>query len=205
MNFDQNIIFIIVAAVIGISRLIARISENAREQKQREEMRRAAVQRQQAPPSRPEVKTDDQRIRKFLEALGQPANAAPPPKVQPRTNLPPRPLLPVQSTIAQRSLPGRPTWKEIKRRMVVQQPTTPAQEIVSVSTPAQTNEPGAWMREEKKIDLPAKSETPRPPTVITGAVLDWKTALHSPDAIRSAVILREILGPPRGLNSPEFA
>src|SRR4026209_1323881 len=98
MHFDQNIIFIIIAAVIAISRLGSRISEESKKQSQR---RRQPSQR---PPPQPEMprpiqrarpKADEERVREFLEARGQRAGGAPPPKVLPRAQIPPRPLAPV--------------------------------------------------------------------------------------------------------------
>src|SRR6266704_1868830 len=128
MHWDQNIIFIIIAAIIGILRLVSRISEESKKQSQR---RRQPPQR---PPSQPEMpqpiqrtrpKTDEERVREFLEALGQPAGAAPP-KIQPRTQIPPRPLAPVQPPASMRPF-GKPeflTWREQAKEIVVlQQPT----------------------------------------------------------------------------------
>src|SRR5206468_6788422 len=107
MHFDQNIIFIIIAAIIGISRLVSRISEESKKQSQRRR------QPPQSPPPQPGIpqpiqrtrpKTDEERVREFLEALGQPAGGAPPPKIHPRTQIPPRPLAPVQPPASMRPL-----------------------------------------------------------------------------------------------------
>jgi len=51
MHFDQNIIFIIIAAVIAISRLVSRISEESKKQSQRRR------QTPQQPPPQPEIRT----------------------------------------------------------------------------------------------------------------------------------------------------
>src|SRR5512133_1134315 len=146
MHWDQNIIFIIIAAIVGISRLIARISEESKKRSQR------PPQPPRPPGPRPEYtqpvqrtqpKTDAERIREFLEALGQPAGTAPPPKVQPRTQIPSRPLAPVQPPASMRSLrkPEFRTWKEQTKDIVVlQQPTEPVppkiKRVVVPSVPA---------------------------------------------------------------------
>src|SRR5260370_4953452 len=150
MHWDQNIIFIIIAAIIGISRLVSRISEESKKQSQR---RRQAPQ---GPPPQPGIpqpiqrtrpKTDEERVREFLEALGQPAGAAPPPKAQPRTQIPPRQLAPVQPPASMRPFakPVFRTWKEQAKEIVVlQQPAKAAPpEIRRIVVPAEGNEPDA--------------------------------------------------------------
>jgi hypothetical protein len=217
MHFDQNIIFIIIAAIIGISRLIARISEASKKQQQKR-----PPQPPRAPGPRPEYtqpvqraqpKTDADRIREFLEALGQPAGTTPPPKVQPRMQMPPRPLAPVQPPASMRPF-GKPefrTWKEQAKEVVVlQQPPKPppARRVVVPSVPpafpAEANEPGAWIAEEQaQVSVAQKKEvTARvsvPPTLAPSTETLWKQILRSPDSLRTAIILREIFGPPRGL------
>jgi hypothetical protein len=216
MHWDQNIIFIIIAAIIGISRLVSRISEESKKQSQR---------RRQAPPQQPGIpqpiqrtrpKTDEERVREFLEALGQPAGAAPPPKALPRAQIPPRPLAPVQPPASMRPFakPVFRTWKEQAREIVVlQQPAKAAPPeirriVVPPPVPAEANEPGAWIE-------PAQAQTPVPtkiaiartddqPSVRASADTVWKQALRSPDAARTAIILREIFGPPRGVQSSNF-
>src|SRR5437763_16961827 len=91
MHWDQNIIFIVIAAIVAISRLVSRISEASKKQSQRQ---RQPPQLPSSPPAMPQpiqrtrAKTDEERVREFLEALGQPAGAAPPPKVLPRAQIP---------------------------------------------------------------------------------------------------------------------
>src|SRR5258708_26592842 len=48
------------------------------------------------PIQRAPRESDADRIRKFLEALGQPPTSTPPPRVASRTDIPPRRLAPVQ-------------------------------------------------------------------------------------------------------------
>src|SRR5438128_12645681 len=156
MHWDQNIIFIIIAAIVAISRLVSRISEESKKQSQQ---RRQTPQRPPPQPGIPQPiqrtrpKTDEERVREFLEALGQPAGAAPPPKAQPRTQIPPRPLAPVQPPASMRPFakPEFRTWKEQAKEIVVlQQPTKIAPpEIKRVVVPAEANEPGMWIAPEQ--------------------------------------------------------
>src|SRR5947207_8907331 len=219
MHWDQNIIFIIIAAIIGISRLVSRISEESKKQSQR---RRQSPQRpptQSAMPQpiqRTRPKTDEERVREFLEALGQPAGGAPPPKIQPRTQIPPRPLAPVQPPASMRPFakPEFRTWKEQAKEIVVlQQPTKPASPeikrmIVPPAVPAEASEPGAWIAlEQAQTDAATKMVVARADdqaSIRPSADTIWKQALRSPNAARTAIILREIFGPPRGAQSPNF-
>jgi hypothetical protein len=216
MHFDQNIIFIIIAAIIGISRLVSRISEESKKQSQR---RRQPPQRPPPQPGIPQPiqrtrpKTDEERVREFLEALGQPAGAAPPPKAQPRTQIPPRPLAPVQPPASMRPFakPEFRTWKEQAKEIVVlQQPAKAAPPeirriVVPPPVPAEANEPGTWI-EQAQAQTAAGTKmsiarTDDQPSVRASADTIWKQALRSPNAARTAIILREIFGPPRGVQS----
>jgi hypothetical protein len=215
MHWDQNIIFIIIAAIIGISRLVSRISEESKKQSQRR------GQPPQRPPPQPGIpqpiqrtrpKTDEERVREFLEALGQPAGAAPPPKALPRAQIPPRPLAPVQPPASMRPFakPVFRTWKEQAKEIVVlQQPTKAAPpETRRIVVPAEANEPDAWIAPEQAQTVTAtKMAVPRTddqPSVRASADTIWKQALRSPNAARTAIILREIFGPPRGVQSSNF-
>src|SRR5947208_15735122 len=60
------------------------------------------------PIPRAPVESDQERIRKFLEALGQPPASRPPPPVVARTDIPPRRLAPVQPPIA-------PLWERTRQ------------------------------------------------------------------------------------------
>src|SRR5213078_4514173 len=219
MHWDQNIIFIIIAAIIGISRLVSRISEESKKQSQ---------QRRQPPqPSRPQPKTpqpiqrtrpktDEERVREFLEALGQPAGAAPPSKAQPRTQIPPRPLAPVQPPASMRPFakPEFRTWREQAKEIVVlQQPTKIAPPqikpvIVPSVVPAEASEPGAWIEQEQAqtaaATKPVIARADDQPSVRASADAIWKRTLRSPDAVRTAIVLREIFGPPRAVQSSNF-
>jgi hypothetical protein len=214
MHFDQNIIFIVIAAVIGISRLVARIAENSREQSQRRNRQaQAQSQQRQAPQQPPPVftrpKTDEERVREFLEALGQPAGTTPPPKVQPRTDIPPRPVAPISPASLPQPFP-RDFIKPVAEKMRKIFAPPPA---ISTATPSALGErakPGDWLREEAKVEAAAakfegaarvSGEGRSGSSELAG--LNWKEALRFRDSVRAAVVLREILGPPRALRELE--
>jgi hypothetical protein len=218
MHIDQNIIFIIIAAIIGISRLVSRISEESKKQAQR---RRQPPQPPHPQPEMPQPiqrtrpKTDEERVREFLDALGQPAGTAPPPKIQPRTQIPPRPVAPVQPPASMRPF-GKPefrTWREQAKEIVVlQQPTKIAppqiKRVVPSIVPAEANEPGTWIaQEEAQSGAATKMASARKddqPSIRASATAIWKQTLRSSEGVRTAIVLREIFGPPRGVQVSSF-
>jgi hypothetical protein len=104
------------------------------------------------------------------------------------------------------------TWKEQAKEIVVlQQPTKAAPPesrriVVPPSVPAEANEPGTWIEQAQTAAGTKMSiaRTDDQPSVRASADTVWKQALRSPDAARTAIILREIFGPPRGVQSSNF-
>lgn len=149
-----------------------------------------------APPQ-----SEEERVRRFLEALGAPPGTQPPPPVR-RRSVAPRP------TVTPASQPQRPP--KVRRSFVQPLPpltTTPAEPIVIETIPAPT---------VMAPPLPPLASTLAPPITLfpTRTTAAAKAAtklvlpigplaalLRSPGTIRQAIILREVLGPPRGLES----
>lgn len=141
------------------------------------------------PPSRPiarggETQTEEARIRKFLEALGQPAGSVPP-KVAPRRRaVQPKifsPLPPL--TTAPPPLPEAP---EIRTA------TPPPPLPIESATKRSTTEPDFEVREVAR----QTSSEPLPETRRSAAA---RFKLGTPQDLRTAIVLREIFGPPRSL------
>jgi hypothetical protein len=160
------------------------------------------------PVRRMPTESDEERIRKFLEALGQPPTLSPPPPVAPRMDIPPRPLVPVQPPIA-------PLWEltraERPKRDVIQRESPP---LVSVKRaektfpPATTGAPAFEVHEGPlRVEQPSIIKTPaaayaaasQPVTRGADFRTDIATLLASKSGLRDASILREIFGPPRSL------
>jgi hypothetical protein len=198
MHFE-NLLFILLVAVALLFQLLTRaaskMSKNSRETDQ--------PSTSPAPTARPApraaVQTDEERIRKFLEALGQPTTARPPPPVVPRTDVPLRPLAPVQP----------PSGPFSSLRKVIREASR-KRTIILHESPVGT--PGEWLREES---VPGSTETATQPRKIlsqqtaappiaasarpTATNLEITTLLSSAAGLRNAIILREIFGPPRSL------
>jgi hypothetical protein len=197
MHFE-NLLFILLVAVAFLFQLLTRAAKKAGESSS-ETDRRSTLPLPAPPVPRAAMQTDEERIRKFLEALGQPTTAIPPPPVVPRTDIPPRPLAPVQP----------PSGPLSSLRKVIREASRKRTTILHES-PVGT--PGEWLREESVL---ASTETGTQPTKIlsqqtaelpiaasarpTATNLEITTLLSSAAGLRNAIILREIFGPPRSL------
>ena len=150
------------------------------------------------------TESDEDRIRKLLEALGQPPTSRPPPPVVPRTDIPPRPVAPVQPPISPLS--------QLRREKSRKRETTP-KEIPPPRTVREREKmvPPAFEVQEGQLPIapspifkaPAETYAGVTPTIAKaeGPRADVATLLASTSGLRGAIILREILGPPRGLRT----
>src|SRR6266480_3867918 len=104
MHLD-NLIFILLIAMAALLRLLA--SKAGSPKKSEPPERSTSPSPTSQPVARPLPETDEERIRRFLEALGQPTSSKPPIPVLPRTDIEPRPLAPVQPPRTMFSTPTR--------------------------------------------------------------------------------------------------
>jgi hypothetical protein len=182
--FDHPIILIIVV-VAALLRWLSQKSDAAKPDPERPMIPDQPI------PRGGETQTEEERIRRFLEALGQPAGSRPPPKVAPKRETRPRmfPTLP-PLTSAPPPPPPSPT------------PAAPAPPPLPIPrrvfTPAVVQEAGFEVR-----DLTAQTssdlvpERRRTAAEQQGLILK----LRSNQDLRSAIVLREIFGPPRSLQA----
>lgn len=141
-----------------------------------------------------ETQTEEERIRRFLEALGQPAGSAPPPKVaskrEPRPNVFANPTLPPLTTV--------PPPLPLPLTPATPAAAPPPLPIRRVFTPAPVQEASFEVR-----DLGAQTST----ALLSGSrraaaePRSLSARLRSPQDLRDAIILREIFGPPRSLQT----
>jgi len=153
---------------------------------------------EQVPPRQP-PQSEEERIRRFLEALGAPPGTRPPPPVRPRrvvapaTRPAPRPQakrswvqpLPPLVTTPKDFGPLQPAPSSFEPVMTEAAPppviSVPPPQIAAPSAPPPAS----------RADAPLRKAPPQ----LFGALL------RSRASIRQAVILREVLGPPRGLQA----
>jgi hypothetical protein len=182
--FDHPIILIIVVAA-ALLRWLSQRSETAKPDPERPTVPDQPI------PRGGETQTEEERIRRFLEALGQPAGSRPPQKVTPKRETNPHmfPKLPPLTT-APPPLPASPT------PAVTAPPPLPIQRVF---TPAPVQETSFEVR-----DLAAQTLSPEARRTSTEQQsLLFK--LRSNQDLRSAIVLREIFGPPRSLQPYETA
>ena len=225
MHFD-NWIWVLFLAMAALLKLLASKAGNTTNQSTPEQDSTPSPRRQPS-PQRPAPASDEEQIRKFLEALGQPPTSKPPAPVSPRTDLPPRPVAPVQPPggmfrgpaplmKAQRRkryevIPQKPaaTTEDWLRKINVSGPAVERtkETTTAISRPAESEvfEVRSQGGAEPEVPPPAQTsaEAYARATATAPAAQNAKTdlarLLATPSGLRNAMILREIFGPPRSL------
>ena len=202
-NFD-NFLFLLLVVVAVLFQFLAKMAGK----KSKDQTKRTSPPRTPAPLQRAPTESDEDRIRKLLEALGQPSSSRPPPPVVPRTNIPPRPLAPVQPPMS----PFSQLRREKPRKREATPKEIPPPRLVTggeeIASPSVTGAP-AFEVHEAPLPIAPAAIFKAPVEAYAGGIrtiaktekrrADIATLLASTSGLRDAVILREILGPPRGL------
>jgi len=208
----DNLLFLLLIAGAALFQLLSKAISKAGKSDSNETSSSPSPQTPR-PIQRSPRESDADRIRKFLEALGQPPGSAPPPPVVPRTDNPPRRLAPVQPPPVipgARRLPRERREKpDVSQResAPLEQPRGLEQTVPSpVPAPAGT---AFEVHEELPVELQQLPIMKTPvevyaaaarPTVKTADFkTDIATLLASKSSLREVILLREILGTPRGL------
>jgi len=202
----ENLLFLLLLVVAGLFQLLGRAARKT----STDETRRSSKPptRTTKPIQRAPVESDEQRVRKFLEALGQPPVSRPPPPVAQRPTYR-KPLV----------LPHVPPLGSPLPPLVTRPPDMPQE----IQIPPSVASPPAQPKPPLGEVIFAVRETGAPPEPIPGLTratvpedrtqpqiaasardIDVATLLRSPMGLRGAVILREILGTPRGLRAPDL-
>jgi hypothetical protein len=210
----DNLLFLLLIAGAALFQLLSKAISKAGKSDSNETSSSPRPQTPR-PIQRAPRESDADRIRKFLEALGQPPSSTPPPAVLPRTDIPPRRLAPVQPPPV---IPG--AWRlprERREKPEVTQKESPAREEQSrlpqiVPTPAPSpTAPAFEVHEALPIELqqPSIAKTAVDSDAVASQVVakragskrDIAALLGSKSSLREAILIREILGPPRGLQA----
>ncbi len=207
----DNWLFILLIAVAMLFRWLASVASKASKGSDETDERSTSTPPSTSPARtvpRAPVESDEERIRKFLEALGQPAGSRPPPPVSRKPTyqkpivlehvppfvspLPPLttrpPDLPDETTQSEpvvRPLHRKKTFKPRVSETTFDVRSEPAHPIKSPTE-------AYAIRTEPRTEPSARSET------------NIAALLRSPSGLRSAIILREVFGLPRSLQPLEL-
>jgi hypothetical protein len=209
----DNLLFFLLIAVAALFQLLSKTISKAKKSDSNETSSSPTPQAPR-PIQRAPRESDADRIRKFLEALGQPPSSTPPQPVLPRTNIPPRPLAPVQPPPAL-SRVWRLPRERAEKPDVSQGESAPLrqpgrlQQIVPPPVPApaaatfEVHEALPVEPQPSIIKTPVESDATASQVVAkrAGSKRDISSLLGSKSSLREAILLREILGQPRGLQA----
>jgi hypothetical protein len=203
----ENLLFLLLLVVGGLFQLLGRL---ARKTNTGDETKPAPKSRPAAPRPIPRapVASDEERIRKFLEALGQPAGSPPPSPVAPRPTY-------RKPFVIPHVAPGASPLPPLVTRPPDIPPQIPAETVAPVAEQRQMRpplpEPLFQVHEAKALSEPVAvvsdatlSEAKTQPQTTVPQSIDAKTLLRSTLRLRDAIIVREILGPPRALQALEL-
>jgi hypothetical protein len=190
--FDQPWI-ILVALAIGFLRWL--VSQKGQTKKDVSSRPKTPTQ----PIPRNDTQTEEERVRRFLEALGQPAGARPPPIVARRSTpqesvqhipppirspLPPLTTFPPPLPVEMESRPEPPPFPQPRKFT----PTIASDSLFEIRAPGGADDPALLSR--RADILPAGRSV-------------LLTRLATRQDLRDAIVLREIFGPPRSLQPLE--
>jgi hypothetical protein len=193
MHFN-NWIFFLLVLVAMMFRLLGSAANKASKGSGNTNKRSTSL-----PPIPPApVEPDDVRIRKFLEALGQPAGSTPPPPVTQRP-IYQKPVVP--SELPKRiTLPGQISQAPYQKKTFKPKAAEASFEVHQATAKA-LSAPPLPLKSPAEAYAAATSPTP----ALARSETNIAALLRSPSGLRNAIILREIFGPPRSLQPFDFA
>jgi hypothetical protein len=208
----DNLLFILLIAIVALFQLLSKaVTKAGKKQSDKTSIPPRLPQVPRAP-----VESDADRIRKFLEALGQPASSTPPPPIALRTDIPPRRLAPVQPPPVMPRTWQLPREQRQKPEIIQKESPSPEQpsrveKIVPPPVPAaaapafevhESTEP-LEVQQEPIVKTFVETYAAAPGPIVNRPDLKTDIAglLASKSGLREAILLREILGPPRGLQA----
>jgi hypothetical protein len=204
----DNLLFLLFVALAIFFQILTRAATKSRKRPGDTTRKTTSPSQMSRPISDDADETDEQRIRKFLEALGQPTTSKPPAPVAPRPTYQEPVVLPRVPRQLGSPLPPLTTRPpDLPREIKLPGQITPTRE-------ARTFQPR--VAEAPAFEIQQGPPLPEPLPVIKTAAeayaiatqatsksaeakIDVATLLRSTSGLRNAIILREIFGPPRSL------
>jgi hypothetical protein len=204
----DNLLFLLFVAIAIFFQILTRAATKSR-RRPGDTTRRSTSPSQRARPIASESEESDaDRIRKFLEALGQPTTSEPPAPVAPRPTYQRPTVLPHVPPPLRSPLPPlttRPPDLPREIKLPGQIPPTraarPFQPRVADAPAFEVQQGPAPLEPPPVITTAAEAyaTATQPIPKSAEAKIDIATMLRSASGLRDAIILREIFGPPRSL------
>src|SRR5437660_3973738 len=182
----DNLLFVLFVAIAIFFQILTRAATKSRKRPGDTTRRSPSPSQRARPIASGSEDTDADRIRKFLEALGQPTTSKPPAPVAPRPTYQRPTVLPHVSPPLRSPLPPLttrpPDLPGETPAFEVQQGPPPLESVPMIKSAAE-----AYAIATQPISKSVETK------------IDLATLLRSASGLRDAIILREIFGPPRSL------
>ena len=203
----DNLLFLLFVAVAIFFQILTRLATKSRRRPGDTTPRSTSPSQMSRPISRGADQTDEERIRKFLEALGQPTTSEPPEPVAPRPTYQRPTVLPHVPPLPSPLPPLKTRPPDLPREIKLPGQITPTRETKTfqprvAEAPAfeiQQGPPSLEPLPVIRTAAEAYAIATQPISKSAGAKIDIATMLRSTSGLRDAIILREIFGPPRSL------
>ena len=204
----DNLLFLLFVALAIFFQILTRAATKGRRRPGDTTERTTSPSQMSRPISDDADETDEQRIRKFLEALGQPTTSKPPPPVTQRPSYQKPIVVPRVPPITASGLPPLTTRPpDLPREIKLPGQITPTREARTfpprvAEAPAFEVQQGAPLLEPVpviKTAAEAYAIATQPISKSARTEIDIAMLLRSTSGLRNAIILREIFGPPRSL------
>jgi hypothetical protein len=205
----DNLLFLLFVAIAIFFQILTRAATKSRRRPGDTRRRSTSPSQMTRPIPREPEESDEERIRKFLEALGQPTTSKPPPPVVPRPtyqkpvvlpHLPPLPSpLPPLTT---RPPESEPDWR-LPREIKLPGQIIPTREArtfrpkIAEAPAFEVHASPPPLEPIPEAQVTAAFQPARPQ--LTSRPYNIVTLLRSTSGLRDAIVLREIFGPPRSL------
>ncbi len=219
----ENIVFLIVVAIVGVVQLAMRVAEARKNAQTRKTSHPPATN---APIPRAPAESEEERVRRFFEALGVPTTSTPPPRVPPqprqvtpKTPRPKRKIMPVDPfPVPRAGAPFPPVTASAPS--IPPTPVAPGEPLplptreISVFADSPPAKPRPQLTaaqfevrnidESVAEDLPSSTQETAPATQTSKPRARSIVArLGTAEGLRDAMVLREIFGPPRSMQTLE--
>ena len=184
---NDTIIFLVLAGIALIFKLLSKAGSSG------DAKPRPPAPNEPRGQLRPPAESEQERVRRFLEALGVPPGTEPPPPVRPPQTRPRRVVTPTTPRSA-RERGATPKWEQPLPPLTSAPPLQPV--VIAEAPPpvmvAPPPVPVVPLPPARPLARSIAEQAPRPVARSLGEMLRTRSS------VRQAIILREVLGPPRG-------